>query len=192
MAKINLKFKAFEKTGLENTDEALKLAKENADILGVKDIVIASTRGFTAKKAAELFDPSNYNLVIITHSYGFRDNTPQEFEIDLKNELELNGVKIYSGTLAFSGFGSALKNTYQFWDFSTLYARTIRTIFCDGVKVCHEIVLMASDAGLVKIGNDVISVGGTGQGSDTVCLIKAASSRKFFDARIKAILAKPL
>ena len=189
---MDLKFIAFNKVGMENTEAALKLAKENSEILDINDIVIASTRGYTAKKAVEIFDPSKYNIVIITHSYGFRDDIPQEFDPELQKELQLKGVKIHSGTLAFSGIGSALIKTHQFWDFPSLYARTIRTIFCDGVKVCHEIVLMASDAGLVKIGNDVLAVGGTGRGSDTVCLIKAASSRNFFNARIKAILAKPL
>lgn len=187
-----MKFAAFDKKGIDNTDEALNLAKFNADSLGIKEIVIASTRGFTAKKAAELFNPSDYNLIIVTHSYGFRQDKPQEFDSELRKDLESKGVKIYSGTLAFSGVGSALLKTHQHWDFPTLYARAVRTIFCDGVKVCQEIVLMAADAGLIKIGNDVISVGGTGIGADTVCLIKAASSRKFFDARIKAILAKPL
>ena len=52
----------FEKGGPENTYETLKLAKERADELGIKDIVVASSHGGTALKAAELFDPKEINL----------------------------------------------------------------------------------------------------------------------------------
>lgn len=120
------------------------------------------------------------------------EKTPQEFDQNLKEELSDKGVKFHTGVLAFSGVDSALKNAYGYWDFPAMYARTVRSVLCDGVKVCQEIVLMASDGGLVNIGEDVISIAGTGSGADTVCLIKSASARKFFDARIKAILAKPL
>ena len=189
---MHLNFKSFEKVGKENTADSLAIAKINAENNGIKDIVIASTWGNTAKKASEIFDPKKYNIVIVTHSFGFRENTPQEFDENLKQDLISKGIKIFSGTMAFSGVGSCMLKTHQYWDFISMYSRTIRTIFCDGVKVCHEIVLMAADAGLIKLGSDVISIGGTGTGADTVCLIKAAPSRKFLDARIKAILAKPL
>ena len=189
---MKLKFGFFEKAGKENTEEALNLAKENADNLGIKDIVIASTWGNTAKKAIETFNPKIYNIVIVTHNYGFRDGLEQEFDPDLRKELTELGVKIHSGTLAFSGVDSAMLKTHQHWGFQALYGRTIRTIFGDGVKVCQEIVLMAADSGSIDIGKDVISIAGKGTGADTVCLIKSSSSRLFLDMKIKAILAKPL
>ena len=36
--------------------------------------------------------------------------------------------------------------------------------FCQGTKVCFEIVLMATDAGHVKTGEKVIAIAGTGRG----------------------------
>ncbi|MHA1451616.1 MAG: pyruvate kinase alpha/beta domain-containing protein, partial [Promethearchaeota archaeon] len=77
-------------------------------------------------------------------------------------------------------------------DFSGVFAKSLRKILSDGVKVCHEISMMAADSGLVKLGSDVISIGGTGRGADTVCWITANSSRDFLKTRIKAILVKPL
>jgi hypothetical protein len=59
-----------------------------------------------------------------------------------------------------------------------------------GVKVCVEIAAMACDAGLAPA-DDVICVAGTGQGADTACLIKADSSNRFFQIRVREILAKP-
>lgn len=44
------------------------------------------------------------------------------------------------------------------------------------LKVCYEIVLMASDAGLLKASEKVIAIAGTGKGSDTALVMQAASS----------------
>ena len=59
----------FEKPGPENTDETLRLAKERAESLGVKNIVVASTTGATGVKASEIFG-EGYNLVVVTHVTG--------------------------------------------------------------------------------------------------------------------------
>ena len=40
----------FERGGVENTYETLKLARERADELGIRDIIVASTHGGTALK----------------------------------------------------------------------------------------------------------------------------------------------
>jgi hypothetical protein len=74
-----------------------------------------------------------------------------------------------------------------------ILAKFLRTNFSQGVKVCMEIATMAADAGLIKdIEKDVICLGGTGRGADTVCLIKARPTSLFDQLRVKAILAKPL
>jgi hypothetical protein len=188
----NLKFYLFEKSGKQNTEQALALAKENADILGIKHIIIASTEGFTAEKAVEIFNPEKYNLIVITHSYGFRMGINQEFNDDTRMDLTNKGAQVYSGTHVYSGIGPSLYNEWKHMDSSNLFAKSIRKIFCDGIKVCHEITMMAVDSGLIPIGSEVISVAGTGRGADTVCWITANSSRDFLNVRIKAILAKPL
>ena len=59
-----------------------------------------------------------------------------------------------------------------------------------GIKVCVEIVVMASDAGLIPP-EDVIAVAGTGKGADTAVILKADSSNHFFQIKIREILAKP-
>ena len=131
-------------------------------------------------------------MLIVTHTFGFRKGVAQEFDPELRKNLEQQGVKVFSGTHVYSGIGPALFNEWKHMDLTNIFAKSIRKLFCDGVKVCHEIVLMAADSGLVTLGNNVISIGGTGRGADTVCWITAASSRNFLEARIKAILAKPL
>jgi len=59
------------------------------------------------------------------------------------------------------------------------------------MKVCVEIVLMATDAGLTSIDKDVIAIAGTGRGADTAVLVRPASTSDFFNLKIKEIIAKP-
>ena len=187
-----LKFKIFDSPGKENTKETLELAKYNADLLNIKKIVIASTRGDTINQAITIFSSTIYELIVVTHNYGFREGLEQEFPETLRNELEKQGIKVITGVLAFSGVGSSLLRKYQQYDSTTMFARLIRTVMCQGIKVVMEIVLMACDAGAVDVGEDVISIAGTGRGADTCCLIKSASTRLFENLRVKVILAKPM
>jgi hypothetical protein len=64
--------------------------------------------------------------------------------------------------------------------------------FCQGVKVCFEIVLTATDAGLLTSGERVIAIAGTGRGSDTALLVQAASSQNIKKLRVNEIICKPL
>ena len=66
-----------------------------------------------------------------------------------------------------------------------------RLIFGRGMKVACEISLMAADAGLVRTGEDVITIAGTGSGADTALVLSPVNSRDFFDLRVKEILCKP-
>ena len=45
----------FEEPGRENTEETLRLAAERARLRGISKIVLASTRGDTARLAAAMF-----------------------------------------------------------------------------------------------------------------------------------------
>ncbi|MBW2332034.1 MAG: hypothetical protein JRF08_00835 [Deltaproteobacteria bacterium] len=51
---------------------------------------------------------------------------------------------------------------------------------------------MATDAGLIRTDEDVISIGGTAAGVDTALLLKPAHTQNFFDIKVKEIICKPL
>jgi len=51
--------------------------------------------------------------------------------------------------------------------------------------------LLAADAGLIPMDKDIIAIAGTGKGADTALLIKPANAARFFDLKIKEIIAKP-
>ncbi|RJS84058.1 hypothetical protein CW702_03010 [Candidatus Bathyarchaeota archaeon] len=171
-----------------NTDEVLKAAKERADELGIRDIVVASTRGETGVKAAEIF--KGYNLVVVTHHTGFRAPGIQEMKEENRKTIEELGGKVFTGTHAFMNVERAILNKLGTAYPTEIIAHTLR-LFGEGMKVAVEITLMAADAGLIPVDKDVISIAGSGKGADTAVVIKPANSKDLFEVTIREIIAKP-
>jgi hypothetical protein len=64
-------------------------------------------------------------------------------------------------------------------------------LFGEGTKVCVEIVLMAADAGLIRLHRDIVAIGGSGQAADTALRVRPANSARFFDLKLGEVIAKP-
>jgi len=178
----------FLQSGPKNTGVTLQLAKKRADELGVRNILVASTRGRTAAAAAELFQ--GYNLVIVTHSHGFSGPNTHRFEAQDRQAVEQYGAKILTTTHALGGMGRAIRRKFGAIQLDEVIAHTLR-IFGQGMKVCAEIAVMAADSGLVRTDEDAIAISGTGRGADTAVVIRPANTQDFFDLRIKEIICKP-
>lgn len=174
----------FEGEGKQHTDAALKIAKEYADKHGIKSVVVASTTGFTAKRAAQLFKGSP--LIVVTHVHGFREPDRAEFPVELRKELEAKGVEILTSAHALGGVNRLAEDSI-----GSVIADTLR-IFCQGVKVAVEIAAEAADAGLVRTDEDILSIAGTGRGADTVLVITPENSRRLFEMDVKKVLAMPI
>ncbi|MFX1278206.1 MAG: hypothetical protein ACFFA3_02245 [Promethearchaeota archaeon] len=194
MADLKLEVVYFETGGPSNTEKALEIAKKYAEQFDIKDIIMASTTGSTAEKSLELFDANNYNLVVITHSYYFVGaNVRQEFPEEKMADLKDKGLKFFIGTHAFAGPERSMRISLKEWGPVEIMAKYLRTNFSQGMKVCMEIATMAVDGGLIEdIEKDIICIGGTGRGADTVCVIKPAPTSLFDKLRVKMILCKPL
>jgi hypothetical protein len=178
----------FEKAGKENTQETLQIAKEEALKRGINHIVVASTFGDTALAAAEMLKGTGINLIVVTHNTGIREPNLQTFDQEIKRKIENMGGRVHTGTMVLRGLGTALKERGN-QSYEQIVADTLR-IFGQGTKVVVEIVAMSADAGLIPF-SDVIAVAGTGRGADTAAVIKANSSNKFFDIRLREYLVKP-
>ncbi len=176
--------KYFDTGGKEHTDDALEIARDYADNHGVNYIVVASTTGFTAKKASEVFEGKN--LVIVTHEHGFRGENSAEFPQDLREELESAGIKVVTAAHAMGGVSRLIEGSV-----GSIITSTLR-MFSQGVKVCVEIASEAADAGYVKTNEDIISIAGTGRGADTVLVLKPANSRRMFETKIRKVLSMPM
>jgi hypothetical protein len=177
----------FERPGRKNTEETLRLVAEKARACGINKIVLASTRGDTARLAAEQFAGTNIKLVVIPHQYGFGETfgSTQRFPPDLILDLQREGHCVHFGTMLFHTDGFYGTRVPQ------VMATLLRT-FCQGMKVCVEIILAATDGGLVAIGEEIIAVAGTGRGADTAIVAIAAPSTKLYDLHITNIICKPL
>lgn len=83
---------------------ALKRAKE----LRIKDVIVASSYGNTAKMPATM-NIKGLNVVCVTHHAGF--DKPGELELTekIKKFLEQNRIKVYRATHYFSGVGRAVR-----------------------------------------------------------------------------------
>ncbi|KPL02720.1 MAG: hypothetical protein AMJ90_05075 [candidate division Zixibacteria bacterium SM23_73_2] len=185
---VNLKVIYFEKSGPQNTDSTLNSAKQRAEELNIKDIIVASTKGDTGIKAAKLF--SGFNLVVVSHCTGFRESNSQELSHEKKDQIEKEGGKILTCQHSFGGIGRAIRKKFNTYQVDEIVAHTFRT-FGEGTKVAVEITLMACDAGLIPSGKEVISIGGTSTGADTALVLKSANTHSFFDLEIKEIICKP-
>jgi hypothetical protein len=184
---INCRY--FANPGPENTEATLKAVLERAKMLKIKKILVSSCRGKTAFKALDLFG-KGFSLIIVTHVTGFKKPDHQELpEKDRKLLLE-KGAIVLTAQHAFGGVGRAFRNKTGTYQIDELIAFTLRT-FGQGTKVAIEMVLMATDAGLIKTDEDVISIGGTATGVDTALLLKPTHTHNFFDLKVKEIICKP-
>ena len=178
----------FPKAGPENTQESLAIAFETAEKHRLRYLVVASTYGDTARAAFEMLGDRQLQLVIVTHNTGFKRPGEQQFDPELRDKLQSAGVPVVTGTMPFRTISRAIRDRLGGSD-TDLVANSLR-ILCEGVKVCVEIACMACDAGVVPP-EDVVTVAGTGRGADTVVVVKAQPSNRFFDVRVREIVAKP-
>jgi len=178
----------FEKPGPGNTARTLEVARQRADELGIRTVLVASTRGETGVQAAQQL--RGYDVVVVSHAAGFAGPNTQELTEENRAAIEAAGAKILTCQHAFGGIGRAVRKKWGTYATDEIVAQTLR-IFGEGLKVCVEMALMAADAGLVKVGEPCIAIAGTGWGADTAVVLAPAHVQQFFDLQVMEILAKP-
>ncbi len=180
----------FEKPGPENTGRCLEIVKENIAGFKYRHVVVASTTGVTGQVFAEGLKDENVNLVIVTHSHGFREPNSSELNAEAREKIRAAGAVIYTGTMITHSLETALAKKFSGVYPTLLVAQSLRRLG-EGIKVCCEMVMMTADAGLIPEGEEIVAVAGTGRGADTVSVIRAAASKRFLDLRVLEIPAKP-
>ncbi len=180
----------FEKPGRDNTDACIEVVRDELSGGRIGHIVLATTTGDTALRFCEALDTGSINMVVVTHSWGFREPNTMEMDDQTRQRLLQMGARVYTGTMITHSVETAFASKFSGLYPTTIVAQTLRR-FGEGPKVCCEIVMMAADAGLIPEGEEVLSVAGTGRGADTVMVIRSAASKRFLDLRVLEILAKP-
>ena len=178
--------------GEENTNATLSLARNRADELGIKTVVVASTVGGTAVKAVDVFQ--GLKVIIVTHVAGFREPNTQEFTEENHKIVASKGATILTTAHAFGGVHRSLTtgggHPAPSNNIGDIIAMTLRT-FGQGTKVALEVAAMAADAGLVSTDEEIVSIGGTGRGADTALVLQPANVHHFFQLKVKELICKP-
>ncbi len=154
----------FEIEGKENIDKTLQLVKRTAEELGIKKIVVASTSGFTAEKAAEALSDLGVSLTIV-------GTERSRFSSDILKKLEGKRYEV-----CFSREISA--------DYPDAASPAFRR-FSQGVKVAVQIAIIAAEKKLVSPEEDIISIGKW----DTALIIKP--SDKFAELKVRELICMP-
>lgn len=195
----------FEKPGEQNTEEVLKIAKDTAVERGLETVLVSSSRGVTGIKAADIFKGTGVKLIVVSHQTGYRDPGVQLLTEENRKKLEQQGVKILTSTDVLTGgvdIGMARVRTPSdvtsvarvpsiLPPVPTIVANTLR-LFCQGVKVCVEIAMMAADAGIIPVDKSVLCVAGSHAGADTAVLLIPSTSNRMLDLKVLEVVARPL
>jgi len=179
----------FENSGRENSDRCIEITARLVRE-GFRHVVVATTVGDTGAAVARQLEGQEVNLVVVTHSSGFKE--PNHFELlpEHRDEIIRCGAKIYTGTILTHSIETAFSKKFDGLYPTMIVAQSLRR-FGEGAKVCCEIVMEACDGGLLPEGEEVVALAGTVRGADTVCIIRSAASKRFLDLKVLEIVAKP-
>ena len=86
----------FEKPGPQNTEKTISAAKDRADEIGIKDVVVATNHGKTALKTMEVFNSADANIIAVSICEAFDEEgwtMTNEEKMKLNNKREAYLVK---------------------------------------------------------------------------------------------------
>jgi hypothetical protein len=183
----------FETPGPHNTEDAARFAVTRARDLGLSTVIVASTTGATAMKFAAAIKGTGLRLVVVTHVVGFTKPGVWEFDQETAERLRKDGVTIVTGTHVLSGLERALSRSPKVGGGSRTeaIAEALRKTVAVGLKVAVECTMIAADMGTIGVDEEIVAVGGTASGADTVCVIKPSHTSSFFDLQVREIVAMP-
>jgi hypothetical protein len=187
---VEIKTLVFQKAGKQNTDATLQIAKERALALGIKQIVVASSHGYTARQAHAVFASEGIAVIAVSICHGFKSEG-WDMSAEEKAQLQKLGVTVHTGGHALgAGVASAFTEKAGGPAPEEIVRDTLYR-FSQGMKVAVECALMAADAGLLDMGQEVIALGGTSDGADTAIVCMPTYPRTFHKLEIREVLAKP-
>jgi uncharacterized protein len=170
----------FEKGGEENTDAVMQIAHARYLQGGIDAVVVASSLGKTALKAAEYFEEAGIPLLFVGEVLDGKQSPP----------AEICNTLMEAGHQVIWGLPMSQMSKFTHDDSAKLVADAYKRI-SEGFKVVCEIVLIATSAGYLKKGSKVLSIAGTHIGADTAIVTTASGYDDFLQFRVHEILCKP-
>lgn len=178
----------FKESGKINTEKTLELAVKAAKERNIRNIVVASGSGCTAKL---LKDINDINIICVTLATGSKEPGKNKMSEEIHKELIDSNIRVLTTTHVLSGAERALSKKFAGISPIEIMAHTLR-IFGHGTKVCVEISVMALDAGLIPYGEQIIAIGGSSEGADTAVIITPNHASNILDTKINEIICKPV
>jgi hypothetical protein len=166
----------FTEPGRGNTDEVISAVARRVGEGGVGVVVVASTSGKTGLEFARALR-GKASVVAVSH---------EKMRPDLNDGIaKLGGIALDGTHLPLHRRGAdKLRNAFY--------------TLGQGFKVAVEVILIAADKGQIKLYEDVIGVGGSGEGADTAILARATKTEEAFGEdqgkklEVREIIAMPL
>ena len=183
----------FNEEGQKNTNKVLELVLKKAQELTINKIIIFTSNGDTAFELRKL----NEEIEIIAVSFPYK----QEFNVKDKNgenkkvipetskrkvrkKLFDNNIELVQGTMPFNEI--IIPGTKEIKKSTIVHTLSL---ISRGLSFCVQSVLMATDAGVVEKGEDVIAMS-----ADTAVVVNSANSQWLFHPvkglQIKEIICK--
>jgi hypothetical protein len=190
MAKSSIFY--FEHPGAKNTDEIIGIVADRMKRGDIKNVVVASTTGDTARKLISRLKGTGAGVAIVTSQSGSEKEGENEMSNDVEKELIESGAKVVRASHVLSGVERSINRKVGGASRVETVAEALRALFGQGMKVCVEVTIMAADNGAIPCGDvEVIAVAGSGSGADTACVVRPAHANGFFNFQVREILAMP-
>ncbi|MGI6129744.1 MAG: hypothetical protein ACOYEO_06600, partial [bacterium] len=84
----------WDKSGRDNTESTAKAVAIRAKELGIRQVVVASNTGASARQYLNL----GLEVVCVTHQIGFREPGSDEMPAEVRQELKELGIKVLTTT----------------------------------------------------------------------------------------------
>jgi len=176
MPKVERASTYFLEPGPENTDDVVKAVAKRVEAGNIKAVVVASTSGNAGVRFAEALK-GKANVIAISH---------EKMKTELKERIvKLGGVAVDETHLPLHKKGmDKVRNT--------LYT------LGQGFKVAIEVILIATDKGIIKPYENVIGVAGSGDGADTAIVARSTPTKEIFNKdtnkklEVRELIAMPL
>jgi len=178
--------------GGDNTDAVIDAVSKRLTKGDIKHVVVASDSGKTGLKTVAKLKGSGVQVVVVTEHCGFDKEGECAMTEETEERLLKSGAKVVCATHALSGVERSISKKIGGASRVESISEALRALFGQGLKVAVEITIMAADNGAIPCGDvEVISMGGTGWGADTACVVRPAHSNGFFNFRVREIIAIP-
>lgn len=188
----------FDEPGEQNTELVIEAVSQWLEGGGIKKVVVASTSGETAAKFARTLKDKAELLCVSEAPYRreWGEQWPC-FKREFRLELQKMGIIIIDRAPYI--FHESVLEAAR-WPFVSPEMLVKETLYCfgQGMKVAVEVALAGVSGGYITPYEEVISVGGSGEGADTAIVLRATYPACLFDKdpakrlEIREIIAMPI